>query len=150
MTKYCPYCKQYKPVSEFYKDTTSADGLRNKCKSCWTIQTLDWRSRNTEKYRVIQERHKPKQRERTKERRSLDKTHLFVNKRWRDSNKEKRVAQRRLATAVENGSISKGVCSICGTNDFIDAHHPDYSKPLDVVWLCRTHHNLEHQHERNG
>jgi hypothetical protein len=25
-----------------------------------------------------------------------------------------------------------------------EAHHPDYSAPLDVVWLCSAHHKQAH------
>ena len=30
----------------------------------------------------------------------------------------------------------------------VHAHHPDYSKPLDVVWLCHKDHMREHMAER--
>lgn len=35
-------------------------------------------------------------------------------------------------------------CEVCGTRKQIDAHHDDYSKPLDVRWLCRSHHRQHH------
>lgn len=35
-------------------------------------------------------------------------------------------------------------CSVCGATRG-EAHHDDYSKPLDVVWLCRTHHWARHR-----
>ena len=32
----------------------------------------------------------------------------------------------------------------CGSNKNIQGHHPDYDKPLDVIWLCPPCHRLEH------
>ena len=34
-------------------------------------------------------------------------------------------------------------CEVCG-DPKADKHHPDYSKPLEVVYLCRLHHVKEH------
>ena len=31
-----------------------------------------------------------------------------------------------------------------------EAHHRDYSKPLEVEWLCRPCHDDEHRHERQA
>lgn len=28
----------------------------------------------------------------------------------------------------------------------VEAHHSDYSKPLDVDWLCKEHHALWHRY----
>jgi hypothetical protein len=33
-------------------------------------------------------------------------------------------------------------CECCETPCKPDGHHPDYSKPLDVEWLCRTCHRI--------
>ena len=39
-------------------------------------------------------------------------------------------------------------CSRCKKIKALHAHHPDYNKPLDVVWLCSYCHGLEHsQHD---
>jgi len=56
-------------------------------------------------------------------------------------------AQRRAHTivlrAVRRGLISRKPCEECG-DPKSEGHHEDYSKPLDVVWLCRTHHRRRH------
>lgn len=43
---------------------------------------------------------------------------------------------------VNRGKIVKTPCVKCG-NEKSEAHHEDYSKPLEVTWLCRACH-LEH------
>jgi hypothetical protein len=51
-------------------------------------------------------------------------------------------AHRELKRAIRNGEIIKpSYCSNCGrTNCRIEGHHPDYDKPLKVVWLCVSCH----------
>lgn len=41
------------------------------------------------------------------------------------------------------GKIKRKPCIICGMK--AEAHHPDYSKPLEVVWLCSFHHKEWHR-----
>lgn len=36
------------------------------------------------------------------------------------------------------------VCAIPECDDKPQAHHPDYDRPLDVVWLCQSHHKQAH------
>lgn len=48
-----------------------------------------------------------------------------------------------LNVYLRRGKITKGNCSVCNSSDNVEAHHEDYSKPLEVTWLCRLHH-LEH------
>ncbi len=36
-------------------------------------------------------------------------------------------------------------CSVCGTTENVEKHHPDYSKPFEVVFLCRPHHRELHR-----
>jgi len=40
---------------------------------------------------------------------------------------------------LKRGKIVKGPCEQCGSPDS-EMHHPDYSKPLQIVWLCRPCH----------
>jgi uncharacterized protein with PIN domain len=65
-------------------------------------------------------------------------------------------AQNVLEKAVLKGVVQrKGVCEKCGdAGEFkdgrtaIQAHHPDYNKPLDVMWLCQKCHHDWHKHNK--
>lgn len=46
---------------------------------------------------------------------------------------------------IKMGILIKDKCQICGTNENIEAHHDDYTKPLDIRWLCRAHHREFHK-----
>jgi len=45
--------------------------------------------------------------------------------------------------AVARGDIKRGNCEVCG-KEKAQGHHMDYSKPLDVTWLCFKHHRKWH------
>ena len=55
----------------------------------------------------------------------------------------KRAARRKVATEIEAGRLQRSACAECG-NVKADAHHDDYAKPLEVVWLCHAHHMARH------
>lgn len=46
-------------------------------------------------------------------------------------------------------SLKPKPCEVCGTMNSIERHHPDYAKPDDVVFLCRTHHHELHSWDSN-
>lgn len=56
-------------------------------------------------------------------------------------------ARIKLNKAIKEGKIFKEPCKICNAIDKNEAHHPDYRKPLSVIWLCRKHHYDVH-HKR--
>lgn len=39
-------------------------------------------------------------------------------------------------------------CFVCGSFENIERHHPDYSRPLEVTFLCRQHHKRLHANTR--
>ena len=49
--------------------------------------------------------------------------------------------------AVKRGMIGKSQCSVCGSENS-QMHHEDYTKPLEVVWLCPDHHAEVHKEDR--
>jgi ribosomal protein S27AE len=67
--------------------------------------------------------------------------------RFAAKNPEKVKAHRIVASAKRRGDLVPGPCIRCGA-DNAHAHHEDYSKPLEVTWLCRRCHNQEHSGPR--
>lgn len=67
---------------------------------------------------------------------------------WKRQNPEKVAAHRMVASALKGGRLKNpGKCSICGKiTEYLDAHHDDYSKPLDIVWLCISCHRRKHKY----
>lgn len=53
-------------------------------------------------------------------------------------------ARRAVHVALTTGALTRLPCEVCGSAT-VDAHHEDYSKPLDVRWLCRSHHLALHR-----
>lgn len=62
---------------------------------------------------------------------------------WRRANVEKYRAHLAVQRALKSGTLTKGVCEVCG-DESVDAHHDDYGKPLVVRWFCRRHHTRLH------
>lgn len=57
---------------------------------------------------------------------------------------EKYKARYVLRNAVAWGKVNKLPCEVCGEVKS-QGHHPNYSKPLEVIWLCRKHHMELHR-----
>lgn len=49
-----------------------------------------------------------------------------------------------LNHAIKQGKIKRQLCRVCDKP--AEAHHPDYTKPFLVEWLCFLHHRKEHKH----
>lgn len=51
--------------------------------------------------------------------------------------------------AVRKGVlVAPDCCERCGASGSLNKHHADYSKPLDVEWLCHPCHGEEHSRPR--
>ena len=131
--KHCRICGTDKPTDDFHKRKASVDGLAARCKSC---QSEYDRKRARLPHRV-------------KARKDYQKTeagkaaHAKATKKWLDANGRKRRAHVITGNAIRDGVLVKNPCEVCGGTK-VNAHHDDYSKPLDVRWLCDTHHKQWH------
>lgn len=60
--------------------------------------------------------------------------------------REKQDAREKLNYALKSGRMKKpDVCEMCNCRNKIHGHHEDYSKPLEVMWLCTACHGLVHR-----
>lgn len=128
--KRCFKCGTEKPLSEFYKHPEMADGHLGKCKDC---TKLDMR---------VDRATKPRVREYDRERASLPHRKALqarITRQWRAKHPDRHAAHNRAAKArIERPALCEG----CGLRKRLDKHHPDYSKPLLVVWLCKPCHAI--------
>src|SRR5207253_11493816 len=52
-------------------------------------------------------------------------------------------ANQKVYVAIAKGQLIRpSSCSGCGKACVPEGHHPDYSKPLEVIWLCIECHSL--------
>lgn len=66
---------------------------------------------------------------------------------WKAKNPKAVWAQHSLRSALKRGLLEPKPCEVCGSTQ-VDAHHPDYDRPMEVQWLCRLHHRQLHAEER--
>ena len=58
---------------------------------------------------------------------------------------DKFLANAKLQYALDTGKVIRpNKCSMCGIECIPQGHHHDYSKPLDVIWLCAKCHSKVH------
>jgi DNA repair exonuclease SbcCD ATPase subunit len=132
--KTCFKCLSVKPLDEFYRHPFMADGHLNKCKECTKRDANEHRQRNLERIREYDKLRSalPHRKEQLRE---LQRRGVALG-RVRAS-----VA---VGRAIRKGTIRKQPCHVCGAEK-AEAHHTHYSHPLEVVWLCRSHHVQLHR-----
>ena len=133
--KVCFKCNTEKPLLEYYKHKGMADGHLNKCKECSKSDASSHRLENIEKIREY---------DRTRGNRQHD----GYLKAYREANPNKYKAQNLVNNSIRGGKLFKEPCESCGSDKDIHAHHDDYTKPLNVRWLCAAHH--QQWHAENG
>lgn len=127
MAKVCYKCHRALPLTEFYRHPQMADGHLGKCRDCTKADSkANWAARMADPVRAKQER----ARERVR----------------KDTEREKYLARRITKNALRYGRLVRArECQKCGATRRIETHHPDYSQPLVVQWLCRDCHSLLHR-----
>ena len=134
-TKHCRTCGATKPCSDFQLRAASKDGLSAKCRDC---------AKAYDKKRAMLP-HRVKARAEYQATESGKAAIARAKKKYISTNPIKRAAHIAVGNGLRDGKLYKSPCEICG-NPVAHAHHDDYSKPLDVRWLCTTHHTEWHKH----
>ena len=89
-------------------------------------------------------------RPRREKQRTCRECHAAYMREWRKTHplteeQRRRMVCRSYAKVYEKrGVLRRQPCQVCGESDGVQKHHPDYDRPLLVVWLCREHHQQHH------
>lgn len=150
VSKTCNRCHQIKDANDFY-------ARYNFCKKCHYIHnTRRWRlehpersleiARLSDKRRQYSETRAKSARAYRRRRYSIRKSDVAkYNAVWRLLNIEKHRAHDAVKTALRaSRMVRPSKCLKCGNDKYIEAHHADYSKPLQVDWLCKRCHAKTH------
>ena len=146
-TKRCFKCLYKKPFEAFYKHAQMSDGLLGKCKDCTKNDVNKHRQENLMKIRSYDKMrgsmtHRVAARKvyaKTPEGKSAHARALTVSRMRFPKRSKARVA---VGNAIRDGKLVRLPCLVCGNTS--EAHHPDYDRPLEVVWLCQPHHKQAH------
>lgn len=177
MQKKCTKCGEIKVLAEFVKHKSYKDGHYSRCKICTRSLEKEWRLNNQDKKRKIRTNYRENNREHIREmdrlyyvenhEKRLEQSkkaqskyyqtekgrqkYDLQNKICRKRHPERAKARSLLSNAICEGKIIRPAkCSLCSENQFkIEAHHPDYSKPYEVIWLCRSCHGIVHRKIKN-
>jgi hypothetical protein len=121
-----------------------ADGHVNKCKECNKkdvrgnysdkIQDPEWKLSERERHRI--KSRKARKEGRVRPLSTEEKAEVFLRQKEKFPEKYKaRILSQRIPLKP---------CEVCGSTTNIHRHHEDYSKPMDVTFLCVKHHNERH------
>lgn len=166
--KTCTKCGERKPFSEFPRPSKKTGWVKAQCTKCtnaywreWAARNREksngfktaWRLRNPEKMKAAQKSWKirnPHKLEEYAKRKAARNPHLSrdIMRRNTIARPEVVKARRAVSNAISRGDLIRQPCEVCGLTK-VEAHHPDYGKPLDVRWLCHRHHTQLH-HELQG
>ena len=129
--KVCNRCGRSLPLDMFYF-RKSIQMYLGPCKDCTLLYNRQRKKKIREKLHAYEVTRRAYHREKSRK--------------WKS-----RYPERRKAHSLVQGAIRKGLltrpdrCDRCGqTHELIEAHHHDYSKPLDVEWLCPHCHARAH------
>lgn len=146
--KECFKCKRAKPLADFYKHPAMGDGHLGKCAECTRADAMRHRANKLkDPMWVMAERARC---------RAKSKRRRVAGLEWKPS-PEKLVEYRRrykpkhrvrgiTEAAVRAGKIPRREnCQDCGAMGKLHKHHPDYSQPLLIEWLCTSCHGIRHR-----
>lgn len=147
--KTCFKCYKEKPLTEFYTHPQMGDGHLNKCKECNKADSVaDYRRK------IVNPKWKLSERRRSRLRARLARSAGLMPKITAEAKKgvmaryklrypEKWLAISRVQRALRTDKLTRQSCERCHAEK-TQAHHDDYSKPLDVRWLCAPCHAAHH------
>ena len=141
-TKRCSKCGEDKDLDEFHRNRTKKDGRQTFCKVCSIAHHKEYVSDPTVKETVRQYYWEWTRTPRGREAQRKNK------ERYTERYPEKIHARNILHGAILACKITRpAACSECNKPCEPNGHHSDYTKPLEVIWLCRECHTELHNND---
>lgn len=142
----CQSCMRSLEPSAFYASNQS------RCKECVKASVLENRLKNADYYKAYDRSranlpHRVKARLKYQQTDAFRISHAVSTKRWDAANAIRKRAIIAVNNAVRDKRLQPQPCFVCG--GVAQAHHPAYSAPLDVSWLCSAHHAQLHAEHRD-
>lgn len=139
---HCNSCLCEKSLADFYASN------KTRCKECVKASVTAHRIANIEKVRAYDRArgslaHRVAARDEYKKTAGGKLRHVAANARWMKAHPERKRAASLVKKALMRGKLSRLPCLVCGAEK-VEGHHPDYSAPLSVMWLCNPHHRAAH------
>lgn len=129
----CSMCKKDKPEEDF-NWSKKGEKRQDRCRECCSEYNRQRYAANPKKFKSSVYRYQKEN----------PNAYYLSRLRTAQRNPTKINAHRVVEAALACGVLEKpDTCSSCGCNGSvhrIEAHHEDYKKPLDVVWLCTPCH----------
>jgi hypothetical protein len=134
----CPRCGVNKPESEFYATNHSS------CKACISKYQKERRDRlNANRPESWKKKTKDMKAYMAEWRKQHPGYSTRRKAEWLAANPIRSKVKDAVRYALKTGKLVRLPCFECGSLES-EAHHPDYSRPLDVIWLCKQHHRECH------
>lgn len=147
MFKTCSKCNTNKPTDQFYWDKTT-NRFRSDCKSCCNRSERVKKANLKYKRSARGLKHVKKYQKNVKKYQKSEKGRLALNKASKVAylkHKWKWIARAQARYAVKIGKLIKpNKCESCHDCRPLQGHHEDYTKPLEVIWLCSRCHKDVH------
>lgn len=138
--KICSKCGIEKDETDFWKRNNRKSGVNSECKECA-------KKRRTENYRTKNEEFRKKRKiYYLANREKFIKIQTEYSRRKLENKDPKILARRKVNDSLKRKKIEKHEnCQICGIMNKLQAHHCDYNKKLDIIWVCLECHLMIHE-----
>jgi hypothetical protein len=131
--KQCIKCKQDKPLSAYQSNPSNKDKYDTRCRDCVSAYNKAYTIKHKADLKLKWQAYNASPKGRANHKRTKLKHLIKVR------------ARTQVTEALRIGKLIKpDRCTNC-SNIKVEAHHNDYSKPLQVIWLCRNCHTSLHK-----
>lgn len=152
--KLCRECNVEKPLSEFYVHGQMKDGHLNKCKHCVKARIDKYLKANPDKKKqwALNYANSETGLKKAKAYLSTEKGKAVRKNKTNNYRKNHPIRDRArylVSYEIQCGRLIRpNVCSCCNAECKPHGHHDNYTKPLEVEWLCEPCHKLWHRQNK--